>query len=321
MMDSTCILSIIGALAVAAVLLRVFSFVYLHYLGPKTNFAKYGAKNGIWAVVTGASDGIGKAVSRELARKGFNIVMVSRPSEKLAQAAAEIESEFKDQRILTKTLGVDAGAADAVASIVAGVSDLPVSILVNNVGVNTKIPTELAEQTAEDVSAVIQVNCQFTVQLTRALLPLLKRTVSNRQASSAVVVTLGSSSGVIPQPLMSVYSASKAFVAAFSDALNTELKGSGVKSVGAVAHYVVSAMSGFKRPSLLVADPNDFARQMLDKLEHGPVVTPFPTHDLFIRVASSLLPASVARAFSLKSMLGVRKALLKKAQKEEGRAQ
>ena len=103
------------------------------FLGTQVTTARYGENS--WAIVTGCTDGIGKGLSLELARRGFNIVLVARNSEKLAEVAKEIQNKHKRQtRVIIFDFSKECTLA-AYESIAKRVGELDVSILVNNVGI------------------------------------------------------------------------------------------------------------------------------------------------------------------------------------------
>jgi len=109
--------------------------LYRHLLRPQRNLVKlYGSE---WAVVTGASDGIGEAYTYELAKRGFNIVLVSRTLEKLERVAAKCRDEFK---VHTRIVQFDFGTLtnpEAVKELYVKLDtiDVDVSLLANNAGV------------------------------------------------------------------------------------------------------------------------------------------------------------------------------------------
>lgn len=94
-------------------------------------------KLGKWAVVTGATDGIGKAYAEELARQGFAIVLISRTQEKLDEVSKAIESKYN---VETKTISADFGSVDIYSKIESGLAGLEIGVLVNNVGVSYSYP-------------------------------------------------------------------------------------------------------------------------------------------------------------------------------------
>lgn len=296
-----------GVLFASIIIFKVLGFLYLHFLKPKASLKKYGAGAGSWALVTGATDGIGKGFAQVLARRGFDIVLVSRSEEKLREVAKELEDKYK-----VKTKIVETDAADPsdrpIRAVLNSVQDVPLTVLVNNVGVNTAIPGGLPEHSDIEFDNIIEVNIRFTARLTRALLGAL------RKNKHSLVINVSSSSA-FGTPLMPVYSASKAFVDSFSRSLAPELRAEGVTVVSTVAHYVVSNMSKFKRTSFFVPSPVTFADAAMNKVDCGPVVAPYWTHDLLLR-AMSLAPAGWLGNHTLGLMKAARRRLLNKAKSQ-----
>jgi 17beta-estradiol 17-dehydrogenase / very-long-chain 3-oxoacyl-CoA reductase len=203
----------IGLATAVYVLIVVLRWLFAHCMPSflcGANLKTYGAKKGAWAVVTGASDGIGKGVARALAARGMNVVLVSRTAAKLDAVAKEIKDKYS--KCETKCVAVDVGAANTkavVQTVVDGVQGLNVTMLINNVGVNTDggFPAELSDHSEQEVENMVRVNCLFTTLLTRAFVPILKKNVSPRSA----IVNLGSISSLFPMAMMPVYAATKAF--------------------------------------------------------------------------------------------------------------
>ena len=107
-------LATVGLVCVLAAAFIALRFLYLHF-GPAADLAQYGARAGAWAVVTGASDGIGKAMAQSLAAAGFHIVLVSRTAAKLAALAAELKAQHPD--MLTLEVALDVSAPDLVRRV------------------------------------------------------------------------------------------------------------------------------------------------------------------------------------------------------------
>src|SRR5689334_23033723 len=100
-----------------------------------------------WALITGASTGIGRELAEVFAHHGVNLVLVARTHERLVVAAEELRSVHKIQ---TRVLPADLSLPDAPAKVFEAISSLPISILVNNAGFGTYgafAQTELATQT------------------------------------------------------------------------------------------------------------------------------------------------------------------------------
>ena len=202
-----------------------FAFVALLLWNAKDTFEEESAplreRYGEWALVTGASSGIGAEFARVLARDGVSLVLTARREERLRELAAELESQHGIQ---TKVVVADLAKAPDVARLAGAVEGLDLAILVNNAG--SGYSGSFAKQDGERLRDMVLLNCAAPVQLTSALLPgMLART-----ARSAVVVT-GSVAGRQPLPLHAVYSATKAFDLLFGEALAVELRDRGVDVV------------------------------------------------------------------------------------------
>src|SRR5215211_4594339 len=166
------------------------------------------------ALVTGASSGIGKQFARQLAARGHDLVLVARRADRLESLASELPTEAK---IIPCDLATDA------ASLGGRVQELgaQVDLLVNNAGFGTSGPF-LEHDPARDAEQV-RLNCEAVVTLCHAFLPGM---VERRRGG---VINVASSAGFQPIPYESVYAATKAFAISFTDALHTELRGSGVR--------------------------------------------------------------------------------------------
>jgi 17beta-estradiol 17-dehydrogenase / very-long-chain 3-oxoacyl-CoA reductase len=294
----------IGVVATIYMMFNLGKFVYTHFF-LKTDLSKYGAKKGAWAVITGAREGVGKGYATALASRGFNVVLIARNKAGLEEVSKELADKYK---VETKVVAVDCSNETAVKSIVDEVKNLDVSVLVNNVGVNTTYPTALVETTPEEINSMINVNITFTTHFTQAMIPVLSKRKS-------LVINLSSFTGRIPVGMMSVYSASKAYIDAFSRALSAELKPVGIDVVSVLPHYVVSAMSGFKRANWMVPEGSSFGKATLDQLSAGDYsISPHWFHDLST-AAIALLPDALVGPQGLAKMKMVRGKLMAKAAK------
>lgn len=160
-------------------------------------------KLGKWAVVTGATDGIGKVYVEELARKGFAVILISRSQDKLDDVARQLEEQYK---VETKTIAVDFGLSDIYPKIEAGLAGLEIGVLVNNVGISYPYPEYFLHIPDLDnfITNMINVNMTSVCQMTRLVLPRMV------ERSKGVVLNISSASGMYPVPLLTVYSSSKA---------------------------------------------------------------------------------------------------------------
>ncbi|HUO33766.1 MAG TPA: SDR family oxidoreductase [Candidatus Acidoferrum sp.] len=175
---------------------------------------------GKWALVTGASAGIGWALAEELAAGGTNLVLTARRAERLEKLATELADKHKIQaRVVVADLTKMQGADDIFAFT--SNSKLTIDLLVNNAGFGAfgyahEIP-------AATMAEMIQVNCTAVVQLTRLYLPQM---VARRSGSILIVASLAGFQGV---PFNSVYAATKGFDLLFAEGIAEEVRPSGVK--------------------------------------------------------------------------------------------
>lgn len=171
------------------------------------------------ALITGASTGIGYALSRLFAADRHNLVLVARQEQRLTQVADELHREFG---IAAKVLVADLARPEAPQMIVDTVrkESLQISYLVNNAGIG--LGGKFAETDLATELAMMQINMGALVHLTKLFLPDMLARRSGR------IMNVASTAAFQPGPLMAVYYATKAFVLSFSEAIANELKGTGV---------------------------------------------------------------------------------------------
>lgn len=165
--------------------------------------------------ITGASSGIGEALAREFGRAGADLTLVARRGERLRKLAAELGGR---SYVAVSDLSDAEHAGDWIGAAQAALG--PIDVLVNNAGVENTGPT--LEESLEGALALFRTNLEAPLRLMRAVIPqMLAR-------GSGVVVNVASVAAIAPAPLQAWYGASKAGLAAFSEALRGELAGSGV---------------------------------------------------------------------------------------------
>lgn len=177
------------------------------------------------AIVTGAGGGIGRAITEALHEEGFAVTMVGRDREKL-QAAAEalVPADGPEVRLLAGSLADEAFLDQIVVSHTRCFGSL--DLLVNNAGVGGAMA--VGELTSEFVDAQFAVNTRAVILLTTKCLPLLRKAIGER--GTAQVVTTSSNAGKRGEAMLAAYSASKAAVIGFTEALHDELAGEGIKA-------------------------------------------------------------------------------------------
>jgi short-subunit dehydrogenase len=166
------------------------------------------------ALVTGASSGIGEQFARQLAARGHDLVLVARRVDRLERLAEELPTHA---HVVACDLASDA------ASLAGRVEELGVKVdlLVNNAGFGTSGP--FVENDPAREAEEVRLNCEAIVTLCHAFLPAMT------DRGRGGIINVASSAGMQPIPYETVYAATKAFALNFTDALHTELRGSGVR--------------------------------------------------------------------------------------------
>lgn len=195
---------------------RIIDFVVMllrSYLLPSFGFSKTLTHYGEWAVVTGATDGIGKEYAKQLGARGLNVVLISRTKSKLESLAMEIKS---DSNVDVKVIVFDFAQQYGYEVIEEKLKDLDVGILVNNVGMNYPGNVYFQNSDIEVVADILNVNIISLVKMTRILVSGM---VGRKRGA---VVHISSSSVFVPTPFFNVYPSSKIFVNKFVKSLQIE---------------------------------------------------------------------------------------------------
>jgi uncharacterized protein len=219
------------------------------------------------AVVTGASSGIGAAIAAELAGRGFSLVLVARREERLRSLATELSSEHDvEAEVIACDLGQEA-ERDRLQSELGG-RGRSVEVLVNNAGFGHQ--ADFARSPRERMVEMVRLNIEAVVDLTsRFIGPMTER-------GRGSVINVASLGAFQPLPGSAVYGASKAFVLSFSEAIRTELRGSGV-TVTAVCpgpvrteFMAVAEVPGVedRTPGVVWMSAEDIAKQAVDGAAH-----------------------------------------------------
>ncbi|XP_040010516.1 testosterone 17-beta-dehydrogenase 3 [Xiphias gladius] len=225
----------------------------------KTFFSSMGK----WAVVTGASEGIGRAYAFALAEQGMSVVIMSRTKVTLDQVAKEI-GDKTGQRV--KVIVTDFIKENVFSEIEDQLKDLNIGVLVNNVGMLPSfIPSKFLEYPELDqrITEMINCNVKTMAKMCKIILPGME----NR--GKGVIVNISSGAACIPFPMYTLYAASKVFVERFSQGLQAEYKDKGI-IIQAVAPFGVSTrMAGYQQTNIVTLSPEDFVKSSLQYLRAG----------------------------------------------------
>ncbi|MGK7924061.1 MAG: SDR family NAD(P)-dependent oxidoreductase [Spirulina sp.] len=172
------------------------------------------------ALITGATSGIGKTFADRLAAKSFDLVLLGRNETRLEAIAQDLRQKTS---IRVETIVLDLNEPNAGAQIFNAVQqwDLAIDWLINNAGIGDYGPFETSDRDRQ--LEIVRLNILALVDLTHCFLPpMLER-------RSGVIINVGSIASFQPMPYWATYSASKAFVLSFSEALRGEVRDRGVK--------------------------------------------------------------------------------------------
>ena len=179
--------------------------------------ATFQEKYGPWALVTGASSGIGAEFCRQIAARGLNVILVARSTGKLETLAEQPQQEHK---VETRVVTADLGQADFMEGVLAQTEGLEVGLLVNNAGFG--IAGEFLDNPMERELQMLHVNCRAPLMLTHAFGNKM------RERGKGGVVMVASTIAYQATPYMAHYTASKAHNLFFGESIWYELKQTGI---------------------------------------------------------------------------------------------
>ena len=318
---------------IARTIISILHFIFVYFIRPSKNLKFYGS----WALVTGATDGIGKAYCVELAKKGtllpypnnvdhtyhfhhpsspnfihtgLNLIIVSRTQSRLDDLAQELSSKYNIQvrtfaADLTK---IDVPTLDRLSSITQG---LDVGILINNAGMSYNYP-EFLDQTEPSLNIdLITINTIAPTLLAAHVLQGMK------ERGRGVIVNIGSANGLLPSvPLLSVYAGSKAYVNQFTRSLDRESRGAGVRVHDQCPMFVATKMSKIRRARLDAPTPGVWAKAAVRQIGYEAVLTPYWYHGLMNAVIG-LAPTWVVEKYVHTLHLGFRASYFRKLARQQ----
>jgi NAD(P)-dependent dehydrogenase (short-subunit alcohol dehydrogenase family) len=235
------------------------------------------------AIVTGASSGIGLGIARVLGEEGYALTVAARRAEKLEQAAAGLREDGFEVNAISGNLGDEAGVQEVVRSHRERFGRL--DVLVNNAGVG--FGESVGELTTKKVDLQLATNLRSLLLFYRECADLLR--AAGAEHRRALVINTSSISGKSGQPWLSVYSATKAAVVGFTQAMHKELGGDGIKNTALCPAFVDTPMTDFVKEHvkpeemIQVSDIAETVRVLL-KMSPGCIVPEIQ----FLRAGESL---------------------------------
>ena len=219
------------------------------------------------ALVTGASSGIGEAIAHTLGEEGYALTVSGRRPEKLEDAAAKLRERGFEVHAVAGNMAVE----DDLVRVFAEHKERwgRLDVLVNNAGVGIGSP--VADYTGKAIDMQMDVNFKAVVLGYREGVGMLREAAAEHR--SALVVNTSSISGKFGQAWLSVYSATKHAVVGFTQAMNKELSGEGIKSTALCPAFVDTPMTEFAKahvPADEMMVPQDIAEGVRMLLRQSP---------------------------------------------------
>ena len=247
-----------------------------------------------YALVTGASSGIGECFARALGARQWNLVLAARSGEKLSALAKELSSTHG---IRAEPLTIDLSAPGAAGQFAATLRDgqIEIGLLVNNAGFGAR--GNFHKLSLERQSEMLRLNVQALTELTHLLLPAM---IEKRQGA---IINVSSTSGFQPVPFTAVYSATKAFVTSFSMSLAEELRPHSITVVtlcpgGTRTNFFKAGHYSERKLPGGLQDPRQVVAEALKALDHGGgLVVPRLFNKFFLEI-QRVVPRSWVPQFS-----------------------
>jgi uncharacterized protein len=246
---------------------------------------RFSDRYGAWALVLGASEGLGAAFTRILADRGMNLVLVARRSDLLERLAEECSRRFG---VETRCFADDLAAPGFAEKLYSAISELEVGLVVYNAAY---APVgEFIDVDPADLLQAIQVNVRGPVALLRLLVPPMAA------RKRGAVVLMSSLAGNQGTPRIATYAASKAFNRVLAEGLWHELKERGIDVIaccaGAIRTPGYARTAGRDAPGTL--DAEYVAERAIRALGRGPVAVPGLVNQLAAWVLGRLMPRPTA---------------------------
>lgn len=236
---------------------------------------------GPWALVTGASSGIGAAFARHLAGAGLNLILVARREPQLHALQEEL---VRTHNVEVRVLPQDLAAADAAQNLLVALAGCELGLVVSNAGFGLKGPFN--QHDSAQLDAMLNVNARTPLQLVHGLLPQL------RARGRAGIVLTGSIEGEAAFPWSSGYAATKAFVNSLGLSLYGELQGSGVDLLvlePGSTDTEAAGLQGISRESQFgIMAPAEVVRQAFAQLGKKPLHIPGWHNRVFVALLRAL---------------------------------
>lgn len=261
---------------------------------------------GPFALITGATGSVGSAFADYLAKEGYSLVLTGRSEDALASTSKALSSKHPSVSVLTKVC--DLSSSVSIRNLVESLGEINVAVLVNNAGTINLLPDDITDLSPETLASIVAVNVHGTTLLTRLMLPKL------RARKNSLVIFMGSINGSLPCPMVTCYSASKAYTHAFGIALQEELRPAAVTVLVAAPAWIASNMTLTKRTSLLFISPEHFVRCLFKARWSSTIINPYYWHRVMESIMG-VLPERLRVSIQYSQLINTRSKIQRKLEK------
>lgn len=239
-----------------------FRLYFVNYYFKKDYVKKYGK----WAIITGATDGIGLAMAKELAQRGHSLIIIGRNEEKLSTCKASLQAEQTDAEVVAIKIDLADSSEENYASVVGqiDIENRDIGILINNAGTFPGVFKPFAQYDTKDSIDIVNVNILATVLFTKMILPSMLR------RGKGMIVNVSSLIGYAPSGYNNAYGPSKSYVNAFSEMLQNELSSYPIDVVnltpGGVLTKLYNEAIKETKPNCFNPSANDYAKSAINAI-------------------------------------------------------
>ncbi|XP_059447869.1 very-long-chain 3-oxoacyl-CoA reductase 1-like [Corylus avellana] len=263
----------LGLLSLCNALINFLRWVWVMFFRPPKNLKEYGS----WAMITGSTQGIGKALAFELGSKGLNLVLLDLSPSKLEATSKEIHQKYGG-KVETKSIAIDFNkfsGEEICKMIEEGIRGLDVGILINNAGVAYPYSMYFHEVDIEVIERIVEVNIDAATWVTKSVLPgMLKK-------KKGAILNIGSASSTFSYPLGAVYAATKAYIAMFSRSLGLEYRQQGIDIQCQTPMFVATNMiKAMKVPRIFVPSPEMYSKASVRWIGYEHICIPYWFHSV-----------------------------------------